>query len=79
MNDDEMAAGFDEWLRQYTEDPDSFEHTVKSVLDALAERKEGKELTYGASCVATLYTMARKAKEKDIAEGRNPLTADVAS
>jgi len=52
-----IALGFDEWLRQYTEDPNAFEDITAAVLEALEQRGAGKPLTHGQECVAVLKAM----------------------
>ncbi len=54
----QIVAAFNEWLRKYTEDPDGFRSVTALVLESLAQRAEGKPLTYGDECYAVLTEMA---------------------
>lgn len=55
-----MAKAFNKWLDEYTNHPERFKHTVQSVLEALAEKAEGKEPTYGEECVQILHKYAEE-------------------
>lgn len=52
MTEKEMTACFNEWMRQYTEDPEKFEATFRTVMEFLENTKGSKEPTYGQSCTA---------------------------
>lgn len=54
MTESQCAAAFNEWMRQYTEDPEAFRHTTASVLEFLAETAADRTPTYGEQCVAFL-------------------------
>lgn len=57
------AAAFNEWMRQYTENPERFEREVTTIKNFLADKLDGKEPTYGEMRVATLERMAAVAVE----------------
>ncbi|KKM82659.1 hypothetical protein LCGC14_1317250 [marine sediment metagenome] len=52
------VSAFNEWMRQYTEEPEKFRHTVREVQEFLEAQNSGREPTYGERCVATLERMA---------------------
>jgi hypothetical protein len=58
VNEADIVKGFDEWLRQYTENPDGFASTTATVLEAMRQRQNGEPLTYGQECLAVLREMA---------------------
>lgn len=51
---EKIAAAFNEWMRRYTENPESFEREFQSVGDFLRERAQGKAPSYGQLCAAYL-------------------------
>ena len=63
MNDATMAKAFNEWMREYTEDPDSFQSEWASVREFLAETADGREPSYGEQCVALLKRYASKVEQ----------------
>lgn len=57
MNDRTMSApamkrAFNEWMRRYTEEPETFAAEFKTVGTFLAEQAEGREPSYGEVCTA---------------------------
>jgi hypothetical protein len=54
MSKAEVAAAFNEWLRQYTNDPEAFKHTVSVLKEFLADLSGGREPGYGDQCIAFL-------------------------
>ena len=58
MNIPNASEAFNEWMRQYTEEPEKFQHEVTAVKEFLTAQNEGREPTYGEACVATLERMA---------------------
>lgn len=57
MTDEQMAAGFDEWMRKYVQDPRGFETDHEAVIRYLRGTSD-VEPTYGETCVATLRLFA---------------------
>ncbi len=55
--DPEVVAAFNEWMRQYTEDPDGFRHSWQSVTEYLRETADGEEPSYGQNCAAYLASL----------------------
>ncbi|HEV7285198.1 MAG TPA: hypothetical protein VGN75_10100 [Kaistia sp.] len=53
MTDDQMAAAFNEWMREYTEEPEKFEAEFRTVAEFLAT-PSGEAPSYGATCAAML-------------------------
>lgn len=49
-----VAKAFNQWMDEYTKDPDKFEATHKTAMAFLNDRIEGKEPSYGEECVAIL-------------------------
>lgn len=47
-----LAAAFNEWMRRYTETPESFQREWQSVHEFLAENAAGKSPSYGVVCAA---------------------------
>lgn len=47
-----FAEAFNEWMRRYTEDPESFNREFQDVGLFLAEQAAGKKPTYGEECAA---------------------------
>jgi hypothetical protein len=58
LTDEEIVRGFDEWLRQYSENPGAFVKMTALVAEAASQRQLGAPLTYGQECLATLRRMA---------------------
>lgn len=52
MNSTDMKRTFNEWMRRYTEEPETFAAEFKTVGTFLAEQAEGKEPSYGEVCTA---------------------------
>lgn len=50
----EMAAAFNEWMRRYTEEPETFAHEWETVGEFLGDQAAGREPSYGAWCAAFL-------------------------
>jgi hypothetical protein len=51
---EQIIAAFNEWMRQFTENPAEFEAEFQTVSRFLSERVEGKEPSYGETCAALL-------------------------
>jgi len=47
-----MATAFNEWMRRYTNTPETFEREWQTVARFLAETAEGKEPNYGETATA---------------------------
>lgn len=45
---------FNEWMRQFIEDPEQFKQRMSEVKEFTAAKLENRKPTYGESCVATL-------------------------
>lgn len=71
MDQEQMAAAFNEWMRLYTEDPAAFEAEFQSVGRFLAEKAEGREPSYGEQCAAYLEQLATA----EVAAGPPPVAA----
>jgi hypothetical protein len=54
MDKQQLVKAFNEWMRQYTEDPSAFNHIWQTVNEYFAEVSAGKEPSYGDTCVAFL-------------------------
>jgi len=52
-----MAEAFNEWLRLYTESPETFEREFQTVDNYLAEKANGQEPTYGQHAAAFLHEL----------------------
>lgn len=55
-----MANAFNEWMREYTEDPSAFEATFKTVEKFLAAGRAGLPPSYGTECLGLLKAYHRK-------------------
>lgn len=53
-----MVAAFNEWMRRYIEDPDTFSREFQSVRDFLAAENAGVTPSYGEECTAYLEKVA---------------------
>ena len=51
---EQMAAGFNEWMRRFEEDPTRFESEFETVRRFVDERSDGAVPSYGGACVAYL-------------------------
>jgi hypothetical protein len=49
---DRMSRAFNEWMRRYTDTPETFEREWQTVTRFLTEKAEGKEPSYGESVAA---------------------------
>ena len=56
-----MVAAFNQWMQDYTDNPQAFEDIHVSAMRALNERLAGKEPTYGETCAALLVAYMDKA------------------
>jgi hypothetical protein len=52
MSNDDIKRAMNEWMRRYTEEPESFEAEFKTVGKFLAEQADGQEPSYGEWCAA---------------------------
>jgi hypothetical protein len=55
-----IAEAFNEWLREYIEDPESFKATMTSVNELIDEELAGEEPSYGRDCALTLLEYLEK-------------------
>jgi len=46
----DLARGFNEWMRRYTEEPDKFGREFQAVMEFLEQQQDGETPTYGAEC-----------------------------
>ncbi|MCP3017988.1 hypothetical protein [Cupriavidus basilensis] len=49
-----LAQAFNQWMDDYTKNPDAYRDVSTSALEFLRERLDGKEPTYGDECAAVL-------------------------
>lgn len=56
-----LADAFNEWMRQYIEDPDGFEREWITVQRYMEENATGEDVTYGDQCVALLQKIMGQA------------------
>ncbi len=54
MNEQEMIAAFNEWMRRYEENPDEFESGYATIKEYLAQIGASEEPTYGQRCTAQM-------------------------
>lgn len=55
------AQAFNEWMRRFIEEPDSYKSTVAEVKDFLAAEANGVEPDYGTWCEAYLARLMSEA------------------
>ena len=58
MNNVQMVKCFNEWMRRFINEPERFEREFQSVNDFLREEAEGREPSYGETCVAYMSQIA---------------------
>lgn len=61
MTKEQMIAAFNEWMRRYTEDPESFDREFQTVGAFLTAMNEGREPDYGQRCAALMEELAAAA------------------
>lgn len=54
MDEKQMAACFNEWMRSYIEDPTKSESEFCHVKKFIKDQADGVEPSYGAQCVADM-------------------------
>lgn len=54
MTNEEMVLAFNTWMEDYCGNPERFQKTSTSAIEFLKEKLEGKEPSYGESCVALM-------------------------
>ncbi|MFL1404199.1 hypothetical protein ACJO2E_02495 [Marinobacter sp. M1N3S26] len=54
MNKAKVAAAFNRWMDEYTNNPEKFEHTSAAVLRHQREKDNGETPSYGSHCAAML-------------------------
>lgn len=52
MDELQMAAAFNEWMRRYIEEPEQFEREFQSVTEFNAAVDSGNPPSYGTDCAA---------------------------
>lgn len=60
MDLQKAAQAFNQWMLDYTENPEAFEDIKKSADRFLAERKDGLEPSYGERCAAVFAAYLEK-------------------
>lgn len=60
MDFEMMVRVHNEWMRRYTECLGAFEAEFQTVLKFLTETNDGKEPSYGESCVAYMRKLAEE-------------------
>jgi hypothetical protein len=65
----ELANGFNEWMRRYTENPEGFAREFQNVNQFLSEKNAGTEPTYGESCSQYLLQLLDELKTPMAAVG----------
>lgn len=59
-----MIAAFNAWMKDYTENPETFRHQFQDVQEFLAEEAQGLEPSYGKDCVGLLKAYAANVAEE---------------
>lgn len=54
MNKTRVADAFNQWMDDYTNNPEKFESMTSTVLKHLKEKEDGGEPSYGEACAAIL-------------------------
>lgn len=54
MDLQKAAQAFNQWMQDYTDNPEAFEDIRKLAARFLAERQDGLEPSYGERCAAIL-------------------------
>lgn len=67
-----MAAAFNQWMQDYTENPEEFKDINHSAMEFLNEKLDGKEPTYGDECAALLSAYMDKADRWVGKDGHTP-------
>lgn len=60
MDDLTMIAAFNAWMKDYTENPETFEAEFQTVGKFLSEEARGQEPSYGKDCAGLLRAYAAK-------------------
>jgi hypothetical protein len=61
MDRTKLAQAFNQWMDDYSKDPDAYQDARTSALEFLREKLDGKEPTYGDECAAVLLEYLGKA------------------
>lgn len=62
MDDTTMIAAFNAWMKDFTENPETFGQQFKDVLEFLDETARGLEPSYGKDCLALIKGYAAQAQ-----------------
>ena len=60
MDKETMAKAFNEWMRRYIEEPETFKAEFRTVIEFQQAEANGKEPTYGDNCTAYLCRIAEQ-------------------
>lgn len=60
MTNAQMVKCFNEWMRQYIEDPKAFSVEFENVNQFLKDEADGREPTYGETCTALMAKLAEQ-------------------
>ena len=55
-----VAEAFNEWMREYIDEPEKFEAHARSILEFVGADITGEEPSYGTSCALTLLGYIEK-------------------
>jgi hypothetical protein len=58
IDQDTLAAAFNEWMRRYIEEPERFAHEIQTVRQFMATMADGNEPSYGDECAAYLLELS---------------------
>lgn len=61
MDRAKVAAAFNEWMRQYVEEPEAFSSEWESIKEFLQNEANGQEPDYGVRCAALLEKLMGEA------------------
>lgn len=62
MNEQSVAAAFNEWMRRYTDEPELFNREWQTVSEFLKQEAESVEPDYGRRCSAYLFKLLAEAE-----------------
>lgn len=78
-----VAAAFNEWMREYIDEPEKFKAEARSILEFVGSDIHGEEPSYGAECALTLLRYIDRldasgefAESDDVREGDLLLNID---
>lgn len=59
----EVASAFNQWMREYIDEPKKFTATVRSITEFIGADISGERPTYGTECALTLLRYLEKQHE----------------